>query len=568
MRRSKYYIPTQKEIPQDAEIKSHIIMIKGGYIRKLSAGIYTLLPIAQKIMIKIANIVRKHMNNAGFSELVMPIVSPKELWEETGRYDIYGKEMMKFNDRHKREFVLGPTHEEIITDLVRKTVKSYKELPLGLYQIQTKFRDEIRPRFGIMRGREFLMKDAYSFDSTKEHAVTTYKKVEKAYNDIFSEMELEFSEVAAQSGPIGGDTSKEFMVHADVGESIILKCEKCGYVSNNEKTELVEIKNEKEVPAPMEDIETVNIKTVEAVSGFLNVNKSKIVKTILVRAADKFIAVLLRGDRDLNMDKLNNILGVDASELALEKDFVKLNLPSGFIGPFELPIKDIYADISVKDLCNFVIGANKKDHHFKNVNIGRDINIDKYYDLSFAIEGDKCPKCGGSLDSFHGIEVGHIFILGNKYSKSMKAFFVDDAGKRQNFEMGCYGIGIGRTMASIIEQKYSKEKGMYWPLCVAPCDIDILLLNTSDEALVKVGDELYNELGKTGIDTIIDDRNINAGVKFAESDLLGAPIKIVIGRKYLENKKFEVVYRKNNEKQFMDHDTLIKYIKEIIGIKI
>ena len=564
MRRSEYYIPTQKEIPQDAEIKSHIIMIKGGYIRKLSAGIYSLLPIAQKIMLKIADIIRKHMNNAGFNELVLPIVSPKELWEETGRYDIYGKEMMKLEDRHKRDFVLGPTHEEIITDLVRKTIKSYKELPLGLYQIQTKFRDEIRPRFGIMRGREFLMKDAYSFDSTKENAIKTYKKVEKAYNNIFSELELEFSEVAAQSGAIGGNTSKEFMVHADVGESIILKCQDCGYASNNEKTEITNIKNNKEEYKDLETVETIGMRTVEEVATYLNLPETKIVKTMLIRTKDKYIAVLLRGDRDLNMDKLNNILGIGTSELAVPKDFIKLNIPVGFIGPIDLPVKDIFADISLKGLCNFAVGANKKNYHFKNVNIERDVHIDKYYDLSFAIEGDVCPKCGGYLKSFHGIEVGHIFVLGDKYSKAMKAFFVDEKGVRKNFEMGCYGIGVGRTMAAIIEQKYTKERGMYWPLSVAPFAVDILLLNSSNETLVEVGNKLYEELENKGIETILDDRNINAGVKFAESDLLGAPIKIVIGKKYLEDKKFELVYRKTDEKQFLDYNTLIKYIEKII----
>ncbi len=557
MKRSHFFIPTQKEVPQDAEIVSHQIMIKGGYIRKTAAGIYTLLPIALKIQKKIENIIRKHMNAAGAYEIYMPVLSPAELWMETGRYQIYGKELMRIKDRHDRDFVLGPTHEEIVTDIVRKNIKSYKELPVCLYQIQTKFRDEVRPRFGIMRGREFTMKDAYSFDASPEKAVESYLKMEKAYNDIFSELELEYSEVEAQSGPIGGSTSKEFMVHASSGEDKILSCARCGYAANIEKAG-AKYDNPDEPLKELAEAETRDKKSVEDVAAFMNMKPEKIIKTIIAKTEKGFRALLLRGDRELNTEKAKAALGLLEIVFATEAEIEKITkAPQGFSGPVGLEDIPVIADVSLQGLRNAAAGANKKDMHFLNVNAERDFRVEEYADIAFAKEGDACVKCGGELRSFSGIEVGHIFVLGTKYSKSMSARFLDENGKEQIYHMGCYGIGVGRTMASVIEQKYSQDKGMYWPSCIAPFDAEILVMNCKNEDAVKAGQALYEKMKAAGLDPVIDERNINAGIKFAESDLLGTPFRIVLGNRFLETGKYEVLKRKTFEKTEMTEEEVM-----------
>ncbi|MCK5600088.1 proline--tRNA ligase [bacterium] len=559
MKRSQYFIPTQKEDPQDAEIVSHKIMVRGGYIRKLAAGVYTLLPLGIKIQKKIEKIIRKHMDKIGFHEIFMPILSPSELWKESGRWDVYGKEMMRIKDRHDRDFVLGPTHEEIVTEIVRKNVKSYKELPMCLYQIQTKFRDEIRPRFGVMRGREFTMKDAYSFDATEEGAIETYTKAEKAYNNIFTDLQLEYSEVEAQSGPIGGSTSKEFMVHAKSGEDLILAC-KCGYAANVEKAAGI-VENPSEDMKDMSAVDTPNVKTVEEVADFLDTPKEKIVKTILLQVKGKILGFLIRGDREINLDKLRSFFRTDDIDLALEDDIVKAtDAPIGFAGPVGLKVEKLFADTSVEGMSNFVVGGNKTDTHLKNVNLERDVQVAKFIDCAYCQEGDKCPKCEELLSSFRGIEVGHIFVLGTKYSKSMNAKFLDENGKSLPFQMGCYGIGVGRTMAAVIEQKYNKENGMYWPMKIAPFHVEILPLNVKDDKVRGKAEELYKKLISMNYDVIIDDRDLNAGIKFAESDLLGVPYRVVVGRKFLESGKLELLNRSTSQKSDIDEDKLFENI--------
>ena len=532
MRMSVYFAPTLKEAPSEAEVPSHKLLLRAGYIRKLAAGIYEYLPLGLRVLKKIENIIRKHMDEAGALEVLLPILTPAELWQETGRWDVYGKELFRLKDRKNRDFALGPTHEETITDLVRKNIHSYKDLPKNFYQIQTKFRDEARPRYGLIRGREFIMKDAYSFDVSEEMAIKSYEIMKETYNKIFSSLGLNFLMVEADVGAIGGKYSHEFVVKVPNGEAHIVFCEKCGYAANVEaaKYEFELDKLPPEEEKPLEKVYTPNVSSVEDVANFLNTDVKKIVKTLIYILSDgRKVAVLIRGDRELNETKLINYFNVLDCRLATSEELKEMGIVEGFVGPIGLNLP-IYADISVKDLNNFVVGANEKDYHYINVNIPRDFEPIEFVDFSTAKDGDPCPVCKSPLKETTGLEVGHIFLLGTKYSEAMKAYFVDKDGKEKPIVMGCYGIGVSRLMAAAVEQNHD-ENGIIWPEEIAPFKLLILPLNVKDENIKNKAEEIYKKALELGIEVLIDDRNISAGAKFKDADLIGIPHRIVIGKK-------------------------------------
>lgn len=565
MKASELFFPTLREVPSEAEIVSHQLLLRAGFIRKTSAGTYSYLPLAYRVIKKIINIVREEMDRAGGQEIMMPIIQPKELWEESGRWSAYGDEMFKLSDRHNREFALGPTHEELITSLVNADVHSYRDLPLLLYQIQNKYRDEIRPRFGLMRGREFIMKDLYSFDIDKEGLDHSYKQMYEAYKAIYKRMNLDFRVVEADSGAIGGNESHEFMVLADSGESVIVYCDRCDYASNVEKAACV-VKNTEVSNEEMKDVEKVHTpgqKTIQDIADFLGISKNKQIKTLTYAADGEIIAVVLRGDRELNEIKLKNIL--DCNELEMAQEFmVKEKCGAGFgsLGPVGLDIK-IYADLELNAMRNFACGANEDNYHYTNVNMGRDFVPEAIVDIREAIAGDICPVCGGILQSIRGIEVGHIFQLGSKYSEAMGANYLDKNGKEQAVIMGCYGIGISRTMAAAVEQK-NDENGIVWPLSIAPYHVIIVPVNSKKEEQMKVANDIYTKLQENGVEVMLDDRDERAGVKFKDADLIGIPLRITIGPKLLQENKVEVKKRWENESQVIELDRIIDEVTEII----
>lgn len=549
MRYSDFLIPTLKEDPADAEVASHKLMVRSGMIRKLAAGIYNYLPLGLRSIRKVENIVREEMNRAGAIELLMPFVLPSELWKESGRWDKYGKELLRFKDRADREFCIGPTHEEVITDIVRKEIRSYKQLPINLYQIQTKFRDEIRPRFGVMRAREFVMKDAYSFDAHDEGAEKSYWSMYEAYNRIFERCGLEFRAVLADTGNIGGSFSHEFMVLAPTGEDVIMSCTRCEYAANLELTEIGRGGSgnkgkEKVENNPIADVHTPDLKTVEDVSSFLGVHPSKLIKTMIVETDKGPVAALVRGDHELSLTKLKRAIGADFVELASEKTIEAVtNGPLGFSGPVGIKI-EVIADRTIEDIENGVTGANKRDYHFINVNLGRDFDVKEFADIRVAKNDDLCPKCSnGLLTSSRGIEVGHVFKLGTKYSETMNATFVDASGKERFFIMGCYGIGIGRTVAAAIEQNFD-ENGTVLPASISPFEIIILPLNMNQKELVNISQDIHDKLSQSGFQVLIDDRAESAGIKFKDADLIGIPVQIVIGHRNLKEYSVEIKLRK------------------------
>ena len=552
-----------KEAPAEAEVPSHKLLLRAGYIRKLASGIYEYLPLGLRVLRKIENIIRKHMDEAGALEVLLPILTPAELWQETGRWDVYGKELFRLKDRKNRDFALGPTHEETITDLVRKNIHSYKDLPKNFYQIQTKFRDEARPRYGLIRGREFIMKDAYSFDISEEMAVKSYEIMKETYHKIFSSLGLDYIMVEADVGAIGGKYSHEFVVKVPNGEAHIVYCEKCGYAANvetaNYEFELDKLPPEEE--KPLEKVHTPNVSSVEDVARFLNVDTKKIVKTLVYILSDgRKIAVLIRGDRELNETKLINYFKVLDCRLATSEELEEMGIVEGFVGAIGLDLP-IYADISVKDLHNFVIGANEKDYHFINVNIPRDFEPIEFVDFSTAKENDPCPVCKSPLKETTGLEVGHIFLLGTKYSEAMKAYFVDKDGKEKPIIMGCYGIGVSRLMAAAVEQSYD-ENGIIWPEEIAPFKLMILPLNVKDENIKNKAEEIYKKALDLGIEVLIDDRNISAGAKFKDADLIGIPYRIVIGRKLKDGViEFQKRTGEKEEININDIDSLLEKLK-------
>lgn len=547
---SKSYIPTLKENPADAEVVSHKLLMRAGMVRRLTSGLYTLLPLGHKLVNNIAKVVREEMDKAGFSELLLPMVQPADLWKETGRWEHYGKELLRFRDRNDREYCLGPTHEEVITDLVRGEVRSYRQLPVRLYQLQTKFRDEIRPRFGLMRGREFIMKDAYSFDADKAGAEVSYWLMHKAYHNIFAKLGLKFRAVEADTGSIGGNFSHEFMVLAETGEDTIAFCHNCNYAANVERAEVASLAPDKHDSCqPLETVPTPGAHSVADVAKMLGVSASQVVKTMIFVADGKPVAVLVRGDHEVNEVKLQRLLGAAAVEFAGPATVEAVTrAPVGFAGPVGLEIP-VYADAGLKAGTDYVTGANAGDAHHIHVDLDRDAEITQYADLRTITEADCCPRCGGKIGLAKGIEVGHIFMLGTKYSEAMHAAFLDENGKEQIMIMGCYGIGITRIAAAAIEQSHD-EKGIVFPPQIAPIVWEVIILDPTDTQAKIVAsqlDELLHE-GAPYDPILIDDREERPGVKFKDADLIGAPMQIVIGAKGLARGVVECVDRRTGEK--------------------
>ncbi len=566
MRQSQVLIPTLREDPGEAEIVSHRLMLRAGLIRKVAAGVYTYLPLGLRVIRKVERIIREELNKAGAQEVLMPIASPAELWQETGRWDFYGKELFRLKDRHERDFCLGPTHEEVITDLVRREVRSYRQLPANFYQIQTKFRDEIRPRFGLMRGREFIMKDAYSFDADEAGAKESYRKMYEAYKAVFTRCGLTFRPVEADTGIIGGTSSHEFMVLADTGEEGIAVCDACDYAANVERAELQEhahkpppetLREKRRVPTPGK-------KTVEEVTAFLNVPATHLVKTLLYRADGQSVAVLVRGDHEVNEIKLKKALGaadlVMADSAAVEK---LTGAPVGFAGPIGLSGVTMIADLAVKGLANVVVGGNAADTHWVDANPNRDFTPARYADLRNAMAGDACPRCAKPLRIVRGIEVGHVFMLGTKYSEKMKAVYLDQQGQEKMIVMGCYGIGVGRTAAAAIEQNHD-AKGIIWPAPIAPFHVHLLTLSDKSGQVLATAQGLESELETAGIEVLVDDRDERPGVKFNDADLIGCPYQVVIGEKNLAQGQVEIKERRTGTVTKLPPADVATRLKELL----
>lgn len=549
MKMSNMLISTLREVPAEAEIDSHKLMLRAGMMRKMAAGVYNYMPLGLKVLKKVEDIVREEMDAAGAQEFLASAMIPAELWQESGRWDAYGAEMFRLKDRGNRDFCLGPTHEEVFTDIARNEIKSYKQLPLNLYQIQTKYRDERRPRFGVMRSREFIMKDAYSFDRNQEGLDIVFNKMHDAYVNIFNRCGLDAKPVQADSGAIGGANSAEFMVKSEVGEDDVVFCDCCNYAANIEKAVCTPEKEEKQDFLELKEVETPNAKTIEEVAAFFGKDAKKFAKTILFNADGKIVAVMVRGDREINEVKVANAIGeVNSLELASNEEVQNATgAVVGFAGPIGIKADILLVDAEVTNMYNFIVGANKTGYHLENVNYGRDFE-GTVGDFRNVTAGEKCPDCGATVTIARGTEVGHIFKLGTKYSVAMNANFIDEDGKEKPFVMGCYGIGVTRTMASIIEQHHD-ENGIVWPLAVAPYHVSVIPVNVKDEEQVRVANELYNELVSMGVEALLDDRNERAGVKFKDSELMGIPMRVTVGKKIgdgevefkLRNGEMEVV---------------------------
>ena len=533
MRASKMLISTLREVPAEAEIESHKLMLRAGMMRKMAAGIYNYMPLGLKVLKKIEDIVREEMDNTGAQEFLASALLPSELWKESGRWDAYGAEMFRLTDRNSREFCLGPTHEEVFTDIARNEIKSYKQLPLNLYQIQTKYRDERRPRFGVMRSREFIMKDAYSFDKDQEGLDVSYNKMYEAYVKIFNRCGLDAKCVAADSGAIGGSGSAEFMVKSEVGEDDVVFCTECNYAANIEKAETKAEIAEIEELAEIQKVETTS-KSIEEMTEFFKVSPKKIAKTLIYNVDGKLVGVLVRGDREVNEVKVANASHATSDiELASYEEVKRAtNSEIGFAGPINLAVDLLLVDEEVSKMYNMIVGANETGYDLTGVNYGRDFEgvVGDFRNIE---EGEACPKCGAKVTIARGTEVGHIFKLGSKYSDAMNATFIDENGKTKPFIMGCYGIGVTRTMASIIEQ-HNDENGIIWPLSVAPYHVSIIIANMKDETQITLAEKMHEELENMGIEVFLDDRNERAGVKFKDSELMGIPMRITVGKKASE----------------------------------
>jgi len=564
MRVSETLIPTLREDPGEAETVSHRFMLRAGMIRKVAAGIYTYLPLGLRVLRKIEKIVREEMNRAGAQEVLMPVASPAELWRETGRWDFYGKELLRFKDRHERDFCLGPTHEEVITDLFRREVRSYRQMPLNFYQIQTKFRDEIRPRFGLMRGREFIMKDAYSFDRDEAGARLSYQKMYEAYNRIFARCGLTFRPVEADTGLIGGTSSHEFMVLAETGEETIVYSGEGTYAANVERAE-VSAPEPAELPAlrPLTAVSTPGRRTVEEVTSFLNIAPAQLVKTLLYSTGKETVAVLVRGDHAVNEIKVKRLLGATDIELVAPELVPQLTgAPVGYVGPVGLKKIRILADWAVKAMANFAVGGNQPDTHYVDANWNRDFTVDQFTDLRNAQAGDPSPRNDGTLKTAKGIEVGHVFMLGTKYSQAMKATFLDAQGQEQLAVMGCYGIGVSRVAAASVEQNHD-AKGIKWPIPIAPFHVTLLPLSQS-EPVSQLAGSLYGSLQESGIEVLWDDRDERAGVKFNDADLIGAPFHLVIGEKGLAQGQVELKIRQTGETKKIAPDQVLQTLTTLM----
>ena len=568
MRYSQYMLPTLKEDPAEAEVISHKLMFRAGMIRKLAAGIYSYLPLGLRVIQKVERIIREEMNRAGAQEVLLPCIQPAELWMETHRWEEYGKDLLRMRDRHDRDCCFGPTHEEVITDIARREIRSYRQMPLNLYQIQTKFRDEIRPRFGLMRGREFIMKDAYSFDIDEAGLDMSYQKMYEAYSRIFKRCGLSFTVVEAETGLIGGSASHEFMVLAKTGEEIIVSCQSCDYAANVQKAEAkrtrLRARESRKTLRSLKKVKTPDMKTVEAVTQFLKVRPQDLVKTLIFETDQGVVAALIRGDHEINESKLEKLLGCGEAKLASD-DVVHraTGAPKGFAGPIGLSVK-VIADYSVEPMADFVTGANEDDAHYINVNLGRDLKVHQFGDVRMIKEGDRCPRCGKSMSFSRGIEVGHIFKLGTKYSKTLKATYLDENGQEREMVMGCYGIGVGRTAAAAIEQYHDKD-GIIWPMPIAPFQVIIVPVDNKIELLMETAERIYRLLSDNGVEVLLDDRDSTPGVKFKDADLIGIPLRITLGEKNLKRGLVEIRHRKNGETIVIGKDKATETVLALIN---
>lgn len=566
MRLSKYYVKTLKETPKEAEVISHKLLLRAGMIKRLASGVYTYLPLGLKALKKVENIVREEMDRAGAQEIFMPVLQPAELWKESGRWDVMGAEMMRIQDRHSREFALGPTHEEVITDIIRNDISSYKSLPLNLYQIQTKFRDERRPRFGLMRGREFMMKDAYSFHANKESLDEEFENMKAAYTRVFERCGLKFRAVEADSGAIGGSGSQEFHVLAESGEDEIIYCTSCDYAANVETaTSVIDESAKSELLEP-KLVDTPNVSKIVDIVEYLNVPVEKTVKAMMYKdvVTDDIYMVLIRGDFEVNEVKLKNIIDTIDVVLLTDSEIENLGLIKGFIGPVGADLEKIkvIADKSVVGISNHTTGGNRLDTHYININYGRDYEAEIVADVRTVAVGEKCPKCEGKLASARGIESGHIFKLGDKYSKALNASFLDENGKSKIMEMGCYGIGVSRTMASAIEQN-NDENGIIWPSAIAPFVVEVIPANMKSEEQVTLAEEIYRDFQEANIDVALDDRDERIGFKFKDGDLIGYPFKVVAGKKAADG-IVELKIRRTNETLEVSKDEVVSKVKELM----
>ncbi|MEE0516557.1 MAG: proline--tRNA ligase [Anaerovoracaceae bacterium] len=570
MKLSKMHIKTLREVPAEAEIPSHILLLRTGMIRKLASGIYGFMPFGWRSVRKIEEIIRQEMDKAGGQEIHMSAIQPSELWQESGRWFAYGPELWRIKDRNGRDFCLGPTHEEIFTDIVRNDISSYRQLPMNLYQIQTKYRDEARPRFGLMRSREFIMKDAYSFDRDFAGLDKSYDEMYAAYEKIFTRCGLDFRPVEADTGAIGGSNSHEFTALSEVGESEIAYCEKCAMAATTERAECVDAPEETAEMLPIEEVNTPGTKTIEEVADFLGIDKSRTIKALLFVTYDdlgeekEYVAAFIRGDRELNMIKLINALKIP--EHAIEfADEAKISSVTGCVGGFTGPIGlhdcKIVVDSELTGLKNLCAGANKEDYHIKNVNYGRDYEGDIVTDLKLLKEGDPCPICGAPVKHARGIEVGQVFKLGTKYSEAMNAVYKDENQKDQLIVMGCYGIGVTRTLSAIVEQHHD-ENGIIWPVSVAPYHAIITLVKPKDEEQSKVAEDIYDKLSKAGIEVLLDDRDERPGVKFKDADLLGIPVRITVGKRAPEG----IVEFKLRREENKSEKTIEQAVKDVIDL--
>ena len=567
MRVSKLYAPTLREVPAEAEVVSHQLMLRAGFMRTAAGGIYTYLPLAWRVLKKIERIVREEMDAKGSQELLMPIVQPAEIWQESGRWDVYGAEMFRLQDRHNRCFCLGPTHEEMVTTLIRGDVRSYRQLPLSVYQIQNKYRDERRPRFGLMRGREFIMKDAYSFDRDEAGLDKSYQDMYDAYTNIFTRCGLNFRPVEADSGAIGGSGSHEFMVIADSGEAEIVFCTSCDYAANVEKAELFPLEAQEEAMLTKEEVVTPDCKTIADVCAYLKLPVDHSVKAVAYNSEKGLILCFVRGDHEVNEIKVINTCGVIDLEMATEEQLAAAGTVGGYMGPVGIDNKKVIVvvDATVMKMHNVCCGANKEGYHFINVNPGRDFTPTYVADIRLIQEGDPCPHCDGEVSKARGIEVGQVFKLFTKYSSALKATYLDENGKEQPMVMGCYGVGVSRTMAAAIEQNYD-DNGIIWPIEIAPYHVLVVPVNTKDEASAAKAEEIYMQLKKVGLETVIDDRKERPGVKFKDADLIGYPLRVVVGPKTLTEGKLEVKIRKTGEIRYLPLDgDYVQDIKNIIA---
>ena len=562
---SQLYSPTLRETPSEAEIISHKLMLRAGLMRRSAAGMYAFLPLGLRVIRKVEQIIREEMNAIEGQEVLLPIVQPAELWEESGRWGDYGDEMFRLKDRQGRQFCLGPTHEEIITALVRSEVRSYRQLPLRLYQIQNKYRDEMRPRFGLMRGREFIMKDMYSFDRDDEALDQSYWAAYHAYERIFQRCGVEAHPVEADSGAIGGDVTHEFMVLADSGEDLVLFCPSCGYAANAERAEGVPPAKVGGAPAmkALTKVHTPQASTIEQISAFLGVNPEDCIKTLLYLADGKPVAALIRGDHNLNEIKLRKTLECETLELADDDTILATTgAPVGFAGPVGLSIP-LYADYAIQNMADAVVGANEGDHHLIHANLDRDFAVTLFADLRETEPGDPCPRCVGTLEGARGIEVGQVFKLGTKYSRAMGATFLDESGAEKPVIMGCYGIGVGRTVAAVIEKNHDQD-GIIWPLAIAPYQVIIVPVSMKDEAQAQAARKLYQELKAAGVEVVLDDRDERPGVKFKDADLIGFPLRVTIGSRSLEQGEMEIVLRRTKEKRNVPISQVLPAIETIL----